>query len=61
MRQRANVPEIKRVAVGVSLAVSAVKRKRDSRAFTHSPVNGLQAAQDLVERHLFEQREIEIL
>ena len=59
-RQRANVREIKRVTVGVLLAVLTVKRERDSGAFTHSSVNGVQPTEDFLERYLFEQCEIEI-
>jgi hypothetical protein len=42
------------VAVGVLLAVLTVKRERDSGAFMHSPVNGVQPTEDFRERYLFE-------
>jgi len=48
------------VTVGVLLAVLTVKRERDSGAFMHFSVNGVQPTEDFFERYLFKQCEIEI-
>src|ERR1700738_1442521 len=59
--QRSGVLQIKRITVDVLPAILPIEREGNSGTVPHSPVNGLQPAEDLLERDGFKQGKIEIL